>query len=824
MPPNRPRDRRLDATLRLSPHGKTDFATPSERTTLYRYDTEGNRTHIVYNYDNYFEPGGGYDPGNDGTAQDIAYETKYNKYGERSAEIDAKGHHTWFQYDDFGILLRKVLDADGDGLDPGLDGNPELGDIYEEYTYDQARELLLSMRNYDGGVIEYRYHPLTDRKTNEAYPDGYEIAYEYDSQGRLSSVAETKGAVTRTTVIDYDPVADQPSRIAKPEGTLNYSYNELGSLTRVYESAGSGVDYEYYYDEAGRLIVVNTPSGQTQYEYEEWGSRKSQTLPNGVFTKYQYDNLLRTDRIAHYENSGENPNDLLAEFDYTVGQTGKRLAVKETINEAVVNIVYTYDGLGRLTNSDRDDIDSYDRSFTYDVVGNRLTKQEGGGGPMTTYEYNPLDQLTKATRSMMETDYTYDGNGNLQTKEEGTKLTTYVYDNRQKLERVYNGNEATGDLFFGYAYDYAGNRVAKVDYSASAAERTAYLIDDNNLTGYSQTFYEYNGNTAQINRLYEYGDDLTGELDLAGASPEDPQFFLYDGLGTTRALTNFTATIQQSFDYLPFGDSLNHPTIPATNHLFSGETYDANLEQYYLRARMYDPTTGRFVSYDPEEDTSNKLHKYLYVGGDPINKVDPTGEEEFTLAGVDMSSIVYAILGTIAVTVLWQPIGQAGAIVLHTVWTQTLATTGSIVAAAATTLAEANTSVKELIEKARNKLKRAGRNWKKVKIVPMPKSLIPKVVANIVGAFTLGKPAILERVSFAQSLKNRIAAIGNRKPAGVLKSWDEYPFASSKQGGKGAKVAKVPSWQNSLQGGIIAGAYISQNIRVKSKYLVVITP
>jgi len=63
----------------------------------------------------------------------------------------------------------------------------------------------------------------------------------------------------------------------------------------------------------------------------------------------------------------------------------------------------------------------------------------------------------------------------------------------------------------------------------------------------------------------------------------------------------------------------------------SGEQYDSDLGLYYLRARYYNPNTGRFLSRDPldgELRDPKSLHKYLYVGGDPVDMVDPTGKGE----------------------------------------------------------------------------------------------------------------------------------------------------------------------------------------------------
>ena len=61
---------------------------------------------------------------------------------------------------------------------------------------------------------------------------------------------------------------------------------------------------------------------------------------------------------------------------------------------------------------------------------------------------------------------------------------------------------------------------------------------------------------------------------------------------------------------------------------YRGEQYDSDLGLYYLRARYYNPATGRFLSRDPLDGNAvdpASLHKYLYAGGDPVNMVDPTG-------------------------------------------------------------------------------------------------------------------------------------------------------------------------------------------------------
>jgi RHS repeat-associated protein len=70
--------------------------------------------------------------------------------------------------------------------------------------------------------------------------------------------------------------------------------------------------------------------------------------------------------------------------------------------------------------------------------------------------------------------------------------------------------------------------------------------------------------------------------------------------------------------------------VPPSPSHYRGEQYDTNLGLYYLRARYYNPNTGRFLSRDPEDGKATDpatLHKYLYANGDPVNMTDPNGRE-----------------------------------------------------------------------------------------------------------------------------------------------------------------------------------------------------
>jgi RHS repeat-associated protein len=140
---------------------------------------------------------------------------------------------------------------------------------------------------------------------------------------------------------------------------------------------------------------------------------------------------------------------------------------------------------------------------------------------------------------------------------------------------------------------------------------------------YAQVVKETNATTGNITD-YLYGDDLIKQTRAANDS-----YYLYDGLGSTRALTDATGSIINTYNYEAFGDVLNQTGTTQNNYLFTGEQYDAALDMTYLRARYYDHGSDRFTQQDTYPGIINdpvSLHKYLYANIDPVNNIDPTGK------------------------------------------------------------------------------------------------------------------------------------------------------------------------------------------------------
>jgi len=143
----------------------------------------------------------------------------------------------------------------------------------------------------------------------------------------------------------------------------------------------------------------------------------------------------------------------------------------------------------------------------------------------------------------------------------------------------------------------------------------------------------------EVQRSYTYGLQRISESQVINGA-WTVSFYGYDGAGSVRQLTNSAGVVTDEYEYDAYGNSFTKQGTTPNNYLYRGEQFDSDLSLYYLRARYYNPATGRFLSRDPEnghiKDPAS-LHKYLYGSGDPVNRVDPVGREELAEAAVELA-------------------------------------------------------------------------------------------------------------------------------------------------------------------------------------------
>jgi RHS repeat-associated protein len=266
---------------------------------------------------------------------------------------------------------------------------------------------------------------------------------------------------------------------------------------------------------------------------------------------------------------------------------------------SVVTINYAYDPLYRLTNADYTGAYTHSIDYSYDAAGNRLTQTVNGS--LVTYTYDAADRLT----SVNGVAYTYDANGN----QLSDGMRTFTYDAANRLTRVVSDTLTTE-----YTYLGDGTRLAQTVNGV----QTRYTVD---VSGpLPHVLEEWRG--ASVTRyLYAVGM-IASEQDGVW------QYQHGDARGSVRQTTDATGLVKSATDYDPFGVVIRSAGEASGSFGYAHEQQDAASGLTFLRARYYDPTTGRFLTrdtYPAYAPVPQTLHRYVYVKNDPVNHIDPAG-------------------------------------------------------------------------------------------------------------------------------------------------------------------------------------------------------
>ncbi|MEO1034861.1 MAG: Ig-like domain-containing protein [Pseudomonadota bacterium] len=589
----------------IMPDGVTDSGGQNLRTTM-TYDALGRKRTET-------------DPAGEVTT------FEYDEVGNLTAVIDALNQRTEYGYDEQNNKIRQT-DAE---LQPTTWAYDNLGRVIgrtlplgqsESYVYDAVGNRT-SMTDFNNVTTTYTYDSV-DRLTRTDHGDGRVYTMTYTGTGQLASAVDARG----TTSYVYDE-RDRLTQITYPDGrTIDYGYDAASNRTSL-TTANQLVTTTY--DVLNRPATVIDGSGTTTYGYDAVGNRASVDHANGTRVEYSYDTL---NRLTELRNLGPAPTRAtVSTHTYTLGDAGNRLSLTETLTQPDASTVsrttaYTYDALYRLESETITDAVNGNRStsWTYDAVGNRQTQtRTGAGADFTTYVYDLNDRLSSETTNSVVTTYTYDDNGNTLTKTAaGIQVASYGYDSEDRMTRatINDGGNTTVTL---YEYDVQGVRQSE---TTGGIVRT-FLVDSNR--DYAQVIEE-GDNVAGLERLYTHGDDLINQTRITGPTPADEfvDVYLYDGLGSVRSLSSEAAAITDTYLYEAFGDIDVQNGTTENRYLFTGEQYDPNVGFYYLRARYYDPSIGRFPTMDTFQGRMFEpatLHKYTYVHNNPINMIDPSG-------------------------------------------------------------------------------------------------------------------------------------------------------------------------------------------------------
>jgi len=481
---------------------------------LYRiYDADGNYLEYLYDTQGNLIERNKHDPTGVRTARKRWTYQQPNLPGKLWKEIKADDGYAEYGYDSEGNL-NAVTDFNGNTTTYGYDALSRVitvvqpGGILTSYDYDQHGNLA----------------SVLDAESNET-------TYTYDDMGRVVAIASPNSG---TTVYVYDAAGNPIQKIDAKDITVQYDFDALQRLTAV-RFPDAAQDITYTYDAGsfgvGRRTGMTDPAGTADFEYDSRGRLvgKDRTIagysysvtrgftPGGRLNTFVYPSGRTIDYTRYgsgriqtvattYNSTAIN---LVNNLSYNPFGTAKGLGigsggtVNNTTNEsgdlAVINPgeqmeqVYTYDGNRNLlsisgTNTpwyNQDfDYDALNRllradgifgtiDFTYDDVGNRLTRAVDSQVDIYTYQpgNSKLAQITGANPA----DFSYDANGNITDIDS----RTYVYNQNNQLVLVDEGLDILGE----YTYNGLGQRQKK----EVAGVTTVFHYDfDGNLIAESQ--------------------------------------------------------------------------------------------------------------------------------------------------------------------------------------------------------------------------------------------------------------------------------------------------------------------------------------------------
>jgi RHS repeat-associated protein/uncharacterized repeat protein (TIGR01451 family) len=562
--------------------------------TQYNYDALGRLISVVQDA----APGG----------QNLLTSYTYDEVGNRLTQTDANAHTTSSVYDQRGRRTQRTL---------------PLGQS-ESYAYDAAGNLQ-TRTDFNGKTTTYTYNLMNQLLSKIPDPsfNAVPVTITYETSGANIGMRMSMTDASGTT--NYTNNGTRLARRDTPVGTVSYSYDPVGNVLTVSSQTSSsivaGTAITYTYDKLNRLSTVatsyhsllsGTPANgsTTTYAYDNVGNLQSVTYPNGVVHNYTYDTRNRLKNLGVNGTVSGAPG-AIAGYAYTLDAAGHRTSVTE-LSGRTVN--YGYDNLYRLTSEALSCGTANPGcaggstflgavNYTYDAVGNRKQMSSTLAPiPAGLFNYDANDRFTAGD--------TYDNDGN--TVSSGGVANVYDFENHL----IQQGGVSI-------KYDGDGNRIFKTVAGAT----TGYLLDDRNPTGYVQVLDEVQ--SGAITRSYVYGLELI-EQDRINSTRQSTSYNVYDGHGSVRALTDMAGAVTDTYDYDAFGNIIHSTGSTPNVYLFAGEQFDPNLHLYYNRARYLNVTTGRFWSIDTfegDDESPISLHKYLYSHGDPLNNIDPSGNE-----------------------------------------------------------------------------------------------------------------------------------------------------------------------------------------------------
>lgn len=449
---------------------------------------------------------------------------------------------------------------------------------------------------------------LPDGRPSSIQLEGRTLTFAYDPATRaLSSVTTSDGI---TLQIEQDgPLLESVtwSGSAGVNGSVAFGYGDLWDLESI--TAG-GVTTSYHYDADGAIdclapgVVADATCTSGLRITPNVLGRSLATTFGSTSSTYEWSDLGEPTSTVHTWTGGE------LRFSYQQRDLDGRLTrVIEERDGATYVTEYDYDRRGRLEQVTRDGVVS--ESYTYDPNGQRAAASHDGVAvsPIVWDDRDRLLQYGAVT-------FTYDAIGRRQTRTEGGQTTTYTYDLGGALRAVDLPGTASD---VEYVIDGAGRRVGRK--VGGVLEQTWLYLDA------LRPVVEMNG-AGQVTRVFVYGAARVPEMVIipAGQPGAGSYRIFTDHLGSVRRVVDTASgATAQAMTYDAFGN-VESDTNPGFQPFgYAGGLYDASTGLVRFGARDYDPEIGQWTARDPILFAGGDENLYNYVGAAPVDATDPTG-------------------------------------------------------------------------------------------------------------------------------------------------------------------------------------------------------
>ncbi len=477
----------------------------------------------------------------------------------------------------------------------------------------------------------------------------------YDTAGRRISqtMSSAVGTAVDTMTMSYDVNTGQPYQTidAAASLTITRTYNAVGLLSTyqdadsytttfshdqfgdVHSAAGVKGTTTYVYDtsvDPRGLLTSLTDTGITGSwgtTYDDNGNPRTETFPGGNFSStYSYD---ETGEPVSLTYTGT-PGTLWPSFADGYNIHGERVSDGAPLG----GDTYDYDADGRLVTADQPGLlGCTERTYGFDADTNRTSLQTvssslfgscppSGSGVTVSHTYDAADRIN-------DTGTSYDALGRTLTipatdAPSGYATNLSYYSNDLVHTTVANGTTTTFSLDPDLR-DHTWSDGTNTHTNHYAGDDSAPTWTAENASGTSWTRnVGANGLAATV--------DQSGVVQLQLANLHGDIFSTVTPTETdwvNGLFANGTVTYTATDEYGVPETTVGQPVGNRYDYLGTQQVQrDTNSGLQLMGARVYNPTTGRFLQMDPVE--SGSANAYDYSFGDPENNADPTGDAAIT--------------------------------------------------------------------------------------------------------------------------------------------------------------------------------------------------